>query len=196
MVMQRGRIEITAPLQSLLIVLLILYNHARIHLPTISSPPHSSRWQYQTIQRVYQIRHIGSERVYHRFIRWYREYDTCRYGTDIPIPINAWLVKKRMPRIQDFNQSIPPPGTRFSIPYPATTYDNDNGTGNRTRELTIPFIIRTDEHAKVAWIVEGDEAIDLDPKGSACIPGSADYDKLAEQVMSNHFGEESKWNGR
>jgi hypothetical protein len=102
-----------------------------------------------------------------------------------------------MPRIQDFNQSIPPLGTSFSILYPATTLDdNDHANEHRTRELMIPFIIRTDEHAKVAWIVEGDEAIDLDPKGSACIPGSADYDKLAEQVMSNHFGEESKWNGR
>jgi hypothetical protein len=150
---------------------------------------------------MYQIRHIGSERVYHRFIRWYREYDTCRYGTDNPIPsdsvINAWLEKKRMPRIQDFNQSIPPLGTSFSILYPATTLDdNDHANEHRTRELMIPFIIRTDEHAKVAWIVEGDEAIDLDPKGPACIPGSANYNQLLVEVMSNHFGEESKWNGR
>jgi hypothetical protein len=123
---------------------------------------------------------------------------SIRYG--IPIRFSyqyAWIEKKCMPRIQDFNQSIPPLGTSFSILYPATTLDdNDHANEHRTRELMIPFIIRTDEHAKVAWIVEGDEAIDLDPKGSACIPGSADYDKLAEQVMSNHFGEESKWNGR
>jgi hypothetical protein len=111
--------------------------------------------------------------------------------------INAWLEKKRMPRIQDFNQSIPCSGTSFSIHYPATTLENnENEDENRTRGLKIPFIIRTDKDAKVTWIAEGDEAIDLDPKGSACIPGSADYEKLAEQVMSIGFGEESKWNGR
>jgi hypothetical protein len=113
--------------------------------------------------------------------------------------LNARLEKKCTPRIQDFNQSIPPPGTRFSILYPANTledHDNENEDENRTRELTIPFIIHTDEHAKVAWIVEGDEAIDPDPKGSACFSGSADYEKLAVEVMSNHFGEEGKWTGR
>jgi hypothetical protein len=115
--------------------------------------------------------------------------------------INARLEKKRMPRIQDFNLNIPPPGTSFSILYPANTlndHENENEDENekRTRELKIPFIIRADKDAKITWIVEGDKAIEPDPKGSACIPGSADYDKLAEQVMSNHFGEESKWNGR
>jgi len=111
--------------------------------------------------------------------------------------VNAWLEKKRMPRIQDFNHSIPSPGTTFSILYPATTLDNhDNDDGNRTRELTIPFVVCTDQDAEVAWIVEGDKAIDPDPGGSACIPGSADYDKLAEQVTLNDFGEEGKWNGR
>jgi hypothetical protein len=111
--------------------------------------------------------------------------------------INAWLEKKRMPRIQDFNQSEPPPGTSFSILYPATTLENnDHENEHRTRELTIPFIIRTDEHAKVTWIVEGDEAVDPDPMGPACIPGSTEYEKLAAEVTSNHFGEEGKWNGR
>lgn len=111
--------------------------------------------------------------------------------------IHAWLEKKCMPRIQDFNQSKPPPGTSFSILYPATTLENnDHENEHRTRELTIPVIIRTDEHARVAWIAEGDEAVDPDPMGPAYVPGSTDYEKLAEQVMSNHFGEEGKWNGR
>jgi hypothetical protein len=80
--------------------------------------------------------------------------------------INAWLEKKCMPRIQDFNLNIPPPGTSLSILYPATTLENnDHENEHRTRELMIPFIICTDEHAKVAWIVEGDEAIDPDPDG-------------------------------
>jgi hypothetical protein len=112
--------------------------------------------------------------------------------------INAWLEKKRMPRFQDFNQSIPSSGTSFSILYPANTledHDNEDEDENRTRELMIPFIICTD-NSEVTWIVEGDKAIDPDPMGPACIPGSADYEKLAEQVMSNHFGEEGKWDGR
>jgi len=141
------------------------------------------------------------------------EYTIVSYGPEdkihvdtVPIPItqsdsvsvvNAWLEKKRMPRIQDFNHSIPPPGTSFSILYPATTLDtHDNGNENRTRELSIPFIICTDQDAKITWIVEGDKAIDPDPDGSACIPGSAGYAILAEQVMSDDFGEEGKWNGR
>jgi hypothetical protein len=113
--------------------------------------------------------------------------------------VNAWLEKKRLPRIQDFNKSIPAPPTSFSILYPATTLDdndNEKEDDNLTRELMIPFIICTDNHSEVAWIVEGDKAIDPDPKGSACIPGSADYKKLAEEVMSKYLGEEGKWNGR
>jgi len=142
------------------------------------------------------------------------EYTIVSYAGDkihvdtvpIPIPItqsdsgsvvNAWLEKKRMPRIQDFNLNIPPPGTSFSILFPATTLDNhDNDDENRTRRLTIPFIIYTDQDSKVPWIVEGEKAMDPDPGGSACIPGSAHYDTLAAEVMSNDFGEEGKWNGR
>jgi hypothetical protein len=116
--------------------------------------------------------------------------------------VNAWLEKKRLPRIQDFNQSIPAPGTSFSILFPATTYDKDNDNDNededenRARELTIPFIICTDNHSEVTWIVEGEKAMDPDPNGSACIPGSAGYEELSVEVMSNHFGEEGKWTGR
>jgi hypothetical protein len=144
------------------------------------------------------------------------EYTIASYGTGDKIRVdtvsisqpnsdsvvNAWLEKKRIPRIQDFNQSIPAPGTSFSILFPATTYDKDNDndnedeTENRTRELTIPFIVCTDKDAKVAWIVEGDKAMDPDPNGSACIPGSADYNQLLVEVMSKYFGEEGKWNGR
>jgi hypothetical protein len=141
------------------------------------------------------------------------EYTIASYGTGDKIHVdtvpisqsqsdpasNAWLEKKRMPRIQDFNQSTPAPGTNFSILYPATTLvhnENEDKTENRTRELTIPFIICTDQDAKVTWIVEGDKAIDPDPEGSACIPGSADYDKLSVEAMSKYFGEEGKWTGR
>jgi hypothetical protein len=113
--------------------------------------------------------------------------------------INAWLEKKCMPRIQDFNLNIPPPGTSFSILYPANTLENNENEDedeNRTRELMIPFIICTDAMAKAAWIVEGDEAIDPDSMGPACIPGSANYNRLLVEVMSSGFGEEGKWNGR
>jgi hypothetical protein len=65
--------------------------------------------------------------------------------------------------------------------------DNEGETENRTRELKIPFIICTDQHAKVTWIAEGEEAIDPDPMGPACIPGSADDNQLAVEVMSNRM---------
>jgi hypothetical protein len=67
---------------------------------------------------------------------------------------------------------------------------------SHSSSVQIPFIICTDNIPEVTWIAEGDQAMDPDPSGSACIPGSANYNQLLVEVMSNDFGEEGKWNGR